>query len=152
MEHMLKISTNANVELFSFRGIQTDCKVVKVHDGDTVTIVMIYNGALTKLNCRWYGLDTPEIRKDSLDAHRARNRLIQLTTNCKISLDDMRNDKQIQEMLDTNNKLIYVKLSDFDKYARTLAILYDGEQIINDIMLQEGYAKEYFGGIKESWL
>jgi len=148
---MLQTATYSNVELFSFHGIQTECKVVKVHDGDTVTIVLIYNGSLIKLNCRLYGLDTPEMRKDSLSAHRARNRLIQLTTNCNIDLDDMRNDKQIQETLDKNSKLIYVKLFEFDKYARTLVTLYDGPKIINEIMLQEGYAKEYFGGTKEAW-
>ena len=81
-----------DIELFSLNGLKTIGKIVDIYDGDTCKIVIIHENILKKFTCRLLGIDTPEIKpslqktnreKEIIDAHRCRNRLLQLLTNCK---------------------------------------------------------------------
>ena len=47
--------------------------------------------------------------------------------------------------------MIEVLFDDFDKYGRPLAIIYKDEININELLIKDGYAKEYNGGTKYEW-
>ena len=49
--------------------------------------------------------------------------------------------------------MVKIECFDFDKYGRLLVIVWNmvDEKSINQIMLDEGYAKVYDGGKKEPW-
>ena len=59
---------NDKVSKLSFEGETIECKVVKVYDGDTITVVFPLKykvkgipilGQMYKWNCRLIGIDTP---------------------------------------------------------------------------------------------
>lgn len=120
-----------NVPLFSFDGIQTYAKIYDVYDGDSVKIIFEHNGKLIKYKCRLYGIDTPEIRtRDKQEKELG-----------FIARDFLRSC-----ILD---KVLKVDLLEFDKYGRLLIKIYNkNNQSISDIMIQQEYAKPYFGGTK----
>ena len=49
--------------------------------------------------------------------------------------------------------MIKIECFDFDKYGRLLVNVWNmvDEKSINDIMIEEGYAKSYDGGKKTKW-
>lgn len=125
----------------SIQDFHSWAKVVYVYDGDTCHIVIKYQGQLTRLKCRVYGIDTPEIRsknpKEKEFAILARDRFIELTKDRLIWVNIMNND---------------------DKYGRYLVSFFlDSEEIqsIANILIKEGYGYAYFGGTKqaaEDWI
>lgn len=128
----------SKIPIFSFNGIKTIARVIKVYDGDTLTIVFPFNDNIIKCSCRLLGIDTPEIRsknkKEKEYAIKARNRIRELT---------------IKE-----DKYIYVIFGKNDKYGRPLISAFlDEEYKINiaKILLDENYGKVYWGGKKEKW-
>lgn len=112
---------------FSFSGRTYICKVVKCYDGDTIHCVFKFNNRYQRFIIRMYGYNSPEIRtkikKEKLNAIKARDRLSELVLN----------------------KIVYLECMDFDKYGRILGKLKFSEngQYINDIMLNEGYGIKY---------
>ena len=115
-------------------------RVIKVYDGDTITIASklpFDNSPLYRLSVRLNGIDTPEIKGKTDDE--------------KIAA------KQVKDAL---SKLIlhkYVTLKNIqtEKYGRILADVYIGELHINMWLITEKYAVNYDGGTKktpESWL
>lgn len=128
---------NANpddIPNFSFNGYNTYARVVRVYDGDTITILFQYHKRIYKYSCRIYGIDTPEIRtrneEEKIKGYEARDFL----------------SSYILE------QIIKVHFLDFDKYGRPLVNLYikiNGDYIdIAKLMISQGYAKPYFGGTK----
>ena len=120
-----------DIPYFSFNGIRTIAKVVKVYDGDTITIIFEYNGKMIKYSCRIFGIDTPEIRSQNPEerklAYEARDFLRSLILN----------------------KIVHIELLKFDKYGRLLINVFtESSQNISDIMIEKKYAKPYFGGKK----
>jgi len=111
-------------------------RVFKVYDGDTVSIIFKYNNDFIKYNCRINMIDTPEMKSKNIKekeyAKKAKKYLA---------------DKVLE-------KIIKVKILDFDKYGRLLVELYDPDtnENINDMMVTGGYAKIYDGGHKEEWI
>jgi len=57
------IEDQKTIPMFSFDGLETLCKIVKVIDGDTLKVVFWYNNALRKTNVRLLGIDTPENKR-----------------------------------------------------------------------------------------
>lgn len=108
----------------------------KCYDGDTVSIIFKYKDEFIKYNCRVNRIDTPELRsrnkKEKEYAKKARDFLSDIVLE----------------------KIIKVKIIDFDLYGRLLVELYDPDtdENINDKMVKEGYAKLYDGGHKEEWV
>ena len=52
-------------------------------------------------------------------------------------------------MLENNNHLVKVKCYDFDKYGRVLIeLLNEDGETFNNILIKEGFAREYDGGKK----
>lgn len=152
----LSALTYEEVPFFSFAGLNTIGKIAHVIDGDTSHIIMLdKDGLPMKHDCRLYGIDTPETTKNPEIARRARNRLLQLATNCEIDLGDTHDKHAINQSIDMmNTKIIFIECLGNDKYGRQLVKLYldeDKTQCINDIMIQEGFAHSYDGGKKQEW-
>lgn len=109
-------------------------KVVKVYDGDTITIATKFmnDDNFYKFSVRLRNIDTPELRsKDSnerLCAKCARHFLAGLILNTVVTLKNV----------------------DYDKYGRILADIYLEETNICDVMIKEKVAIQYSGGKKNS--
>lgn len=162
MKQKLTAIKNDDIEQFTLNGIKTTGKIVDVYDGDTCKIVLFVNGTLQKFNCRLMGLDTPEMKpsltkanreQEILNAHRCRNRLMQIVTNCsEHSLDLIMKKPDSKKLIDMNTKLITVECLEFDKYGRLLVNLFQHEHdkiSANQMLIKEGMAKAYDGGKKD---
>ncbi len=105
--------------------------VVKVYDGDTITVVaklQLQGSPYYKFSIRLAGIDTPEIRGADKEAALA-------------ARDALANKIMHKEVEITNVKT--------EKYGRLLADIHIDGLHINQWLIQEGYAKPYFGGKKE---
>ena len=115
-------------------------RVIKVYDGDTITIASklpFDNSPLYRLSVRLNGIDTPEIKGKTEDEKTAA--------------------KQVKDALSVLilNKRVSLKNIQTEKYGRILADVYIGELHINQWLITEKYAVKYDGGTKkspESWL
>lgn len=147
-------------------------KIVDVYDADTCKAIFYLNDQIVKFTIRLKGVDSPEIKPPIKDPHRnyqimaakqSRNRLIQLSTDCNIQIEDESKKTIIQKIIDNNKKIIKIKCFEFDKYGRLLAELYDCEnnnfgannnnnsKSFNDILIDENYAYRYDGGTKQKF-
>jgi endonuclease YncB( thermonuclease family) len=117
-------------------------RVIKVYDGDTITIASklpIEKSPIYRFSVRLNGIDTPEMKGSGV------------TDDEKIAA------KQAKEFV---SKLIlnkYIRLENIqnDKYGRILADVYVGDTHVNELLLKEGYAVAYNGGTKlkpASWI
>jgi endonuclease YncB( thermonuclease family) len=114
--------------------------VIKVYDGDTITIVSklpYEKSELYRFPVRLNGIDTPEIKSHSDDekiiAKEAREYLSNLILH----------------------KYVSVKNLNTEKYGRLLADIYLDDTHINKCMLEQRFAVEYTGGTKivpKSWV
>ena len=115
-------------------------RVIKVYDGDTITIAskLPFNESpLYRLSVRLNGIDTPEIKgkteDEKLAAKHARDALSGLILN----------------------KVVILKNIQTEKYGRILADVYLGDLYLNEWLIKEKYAVKYDGGTKNtptSWL
>lgn len=109
-------------------------KVVKVYDGDTLTIASylpIENSPLYRFSVRLNGIDTPEIKGKSKAekdlAVAARNALSDLVLGKMVELRNISNEK----------------------YGRILCDMYLGDLHVNAWMIDNKYAIKYDGGAKQ---
>lgn len=115
-------------------------QVIKVYDGDTITIAskLPYDDSpLYRLSVRLNGIDTPEIKGKTADekqvAKEARDALSGLIMNRQIRLENVESEK----------------------YGRILADVYLGDLHLNKWMIENRYAVDYSGGTKtrpENWV
>ena len=156
------IDLDNTVPEFSLLGKEVLGKIVSCYDGDTARFIILVDNSYVKFNCRMNGIDAPEIRlPQTLDnedrqrmkrlAYNARNRLIQLCTDCKIELDGDYSKRDLQTILDKNKQLLFIVCHEFDKYGRLLINVYSRDKTthINQIMIGEGHAYAYDGGTKQ---
>ena len=118
----------------------TGGQVIKVYDGDTITIAskLPFDASpLYRLSVRLNGIDTPEIKGKTADekqaAREARDALAGLIMNKVVRLENIQSEK----------------------YGRILADVYMGELHINKWLIDNRYAVAYDGGTKqrpENWL
>jgi micrococcal nuclease len=115
-------------------------RVIKVYDGDTITIAskLPFNDSpLYRLSVRLNGIDTPEIKGKTEDEKIAAKQTRDAVSNLIL------------------NKVVTLKNIQSEKYGRTLADVYFGELHVNEWLLREKYAVKYDGGTKNtptSWL
>jgi endonuclease YncB( thermonuclease family) len=115
-------------------------RVIKVYDGDSITIAAklpFDDSTLYRFSVRLNGIDTPEIKGKNADEKEA----------AKLARDALSNL--------ILNKNIILKNVDNEKYGRVLADVYLDELHINEWLIRERYAIRYDGGAKkspESWL
>lgn len=118
-------------------------KVIKVYDGDTITIAtQLYNGSLVpkkdmyKFNVRLNGIDTPEIKTSNVAEHAlaiiARDALSTLIIGKVIRLENI----------------------SYDKYGRLLCKAFLKDLDICEWMVEHNYAVVYNGGTKpeNAWI
>ena len=108
-------------------------KVIKVYDGDTITIAAKYPSTderMYRFSVRLNGIDSPEIKgKTNAEkelARKSRDTLHALIYNKVVSLDKVKTEK----------------------YGRLLADVYFNDLCINTWMLDNGLAVPYDGGTK----
>jgi endonuclease YncB( thermonuclease family) len=116
-------------------------KVVKVYDGDTITIVtLLFNGdvspksKLYKFNVRILGIDTPELKTKNVGEKElaiiARNALSELVLNKVVKLENV----------------------SYDKYGRILCNVYLDNVNISEWLVSNNHAVLYNGGTKtQKW-
>lgn len=109
-------------------------KVIKVYDGDTITIAtkLPYpQSPVYRIAVRLNGIDTPEIKGQ--------------TQKEKDLAKHIRDTLQAKLM----NKVVQLKNTSSEKYGRLLADVYLDDVCINDWMIEQGFAVKYSGGTKE---
>jgi endonuclease YncB( thermonuclease family) len=111
-----------------FRYLYLVLNVVRVHDGDTVELVLDKGMCeQVKKICRLFGIDAAELKKDRETAEAARHRLAQLLMRKPIVCETHK-DKT-------------------EKYGRLLVTLTNADGVeVNGVMLQEGHAFTYKDG------
>jgi micrococcal nuclease len=109
-------------------------KVIKIYDGDTITIagyLPIQNSPLYRFSVRLNGIDTPEIKGKT----RAEKDLALIAKNA------------LSEFI--FGKIVELRNISNEKYGRILADVYIGEIHVNEWMITNNYAVKYNGGTKE---
>jgi micrococcal nuclease len=111
----------------------TKGKVIKVYDGDTITIVtkLYSNEPIYQFQIRINGIDTAEIKGT--------------TENIK-KMSEIAKNKLSNLIL---NKIILLKNLSYDKYGRILADIYIDDIHINKWMIDNHLAISYDGGHKQ---
>jgi micrococcal nuclease len=114
-------------------------KVVKIYDGDTITIAakLPYDDSpMYRFPVRLFGIDSAEIKGKSENEKRL----------AKIARD------ALSELI--LDKIVTLLIVDTEKYGRILAVVYLGDLNINTWLLANKYAIPYDGGTKthpEEW-
>jgi len=125
----------------------TEGVVVKVYDGDTITVAskLPYKESLLyRFSVRLRGIDAPEIvTKSSLPSSLTGEEMIKMVIEKKrgIQVRDILSDKIL-------HRTVQLKNTGTEKYGRLLADVYLGDVHINAWMIQNKYAVEYYGGRK----
>lgn len=118
----------------------TGGQVIKVYDGDTITIAsrLPFEGSpLYRLSIRLNGIDTPEIKGKTSDEKQAAKDVRDILSNMIM------------------NKVIRLDNIQSEKYGRILADVYLGDVHINQWLVDNRYAVVYDGGTKkrpDNWL
>ena len=116
----------------------THGKIVRVYDGDTVTIAARihiddeYIAKLFRFSVRLRGIDTPEMKTKN-----ATEKALAIKARDVLSAQFL-------------NKMVLLENVDYDKYGRILAdmITVEGNIHLSEWMLVNSYAVEYDGGTK----
>ena len=121
------------------QGVVYDAQIVRVNDGDTVVIAAPFLPAPLKpeLAVRIYGVDTPE------KGFRA-----------KCPSEDQRGQAAtaFTKNAVNNSQKRQVVLYDWDKFGgRVLGDIILNGQSLRAMLIQNGFAREYFGEAKQSW-
>ena len=133
-EYKYKSIVSKDIKPYTLNGLKKYCKVVKVYDGDTITLVFKHHGELVKYSCRINGIDAPEMKSKNKKE--------------KIKATEVRD--YLRSLID--GQVIKVYFEKFDKYGRPLIrIRYHRKNLVDDL-LEKGFVKEYHGGKKEEWI
>lgn len=114
-------------------------EVIKVYDGDTITIAakLPYESSpLYRIHVRLNGIDTPEIKGKSLEEK-------EISKEARDSLSNLLLHKKVQ-----------LKNVASEKYGRLLADVHLDELHVNQWLIDQRYAVKYDGGAKKvpvSW-
>ena len=120
----------------------TKAKVLKVYDGDTITIAAHCNGQIVKFSVRIYGIDCDEM-KGGTEQTKHNARLAKQLVESKIL-------NKIVDIEVLNGKSLDGKHVIREKFGRLLAnIKIDGQDVAN-MLLEAGLARKYDGGRKDN--
>ena len=108
-------------------------KVIKVYDGDTITVGTYFpnDDTLYRFSVRLKGLDCPEMRTKNTDEKQ-----------CAIIARDFVRNKIL-------NKIVELRDVELEKYGRILANVYCENGCINDELCENRLAVQYYGGTKQ---
>ena len=133
--------TNASLKtpFLSLDGQAMYARLVDVHDGDTITVVIDFHGELRRMRVRFEGLNAPELfdsfnspRKPSRKGINSRNFVIEFliepfdvpNLNRYKTQNNTWTSASIRQMLEDNIIIVYLECRHFEKYGRTLARVY----------------------------
>ena len=120
-------------------GVVYDLKIMRVIDGDTVEFEapFLVDPLPKKLSIRVWGVDTPE------KSFRAK---------CEKEAAMGAEATKFTKDLVANAKTTQISIYQWDKFGgRVLGdVLIDG-QSLTKLLIEKGYAREYYGDAKESW-
>ena len=109
-------------------------KVIKVYDGDTITIAAVLFDTAYRFPVRLFGIDCPELKGSSPEekqrAIKARDDLSEMVLGKMVRLENVTTEK----------------------YGRLLAEVYLGDINLSTWMLEKKHAYPYFGGTKSKAL
>jgi micrococcal nuclease len=129
----------AYAEVKKPEGVIHDFKILRVVDGDTVEIEapFLIDPLPKKLSIRVWGVDTPE------KGGRA---------SCEKEAELGAAASKFTKDLVANAKTTQINLYQWDKFGgRVLGdVLIDG-QSLTKMLIEKGYAREYYGDAKKSW-
>jgi len=151
-----------NTKKFNLDNLKGKFFVKDVYDGDTITILIpirqhIYNMIdqnnidldsdnnsnknifYNEIKIRLLGIDTPEI-KPKKDIPNRENH-IKKAKAARDFLSDI-----------ILNKIIDIQFKNNDKYGRPLAIIYNNNININNLMIEKGFANSYDGKTKDNFI
>ena len=114
-------------------------QVIKVYDGDTITIA-------TRLSYKDSPLYRFPIRLKGIDSAEIKSKNVNEKMHAKIARD------ALSELI--LHKTVIIKNIENEKYGRILADVYLDEICLNEWMIEKGYAVKYDGGTKQipiSW-
>ena len=147
-----------NIKKFNLEGLVGNFYVKSVYDGDTITVLIPMNISIYsnisvdfigpnnlkdksicnyEIRLRLFGIDTPELKP------------LKNIPNREEHIKKAHEAKEYLENL-ILNKVVQIEFLSNDKYGRPLGIIHIQDIIINKLMVQEGFAKEYDGGTKDS--
>jgi len=143
----------SNTPIFSLSGLQTYARLIDIHDGDTMKLVIKYKDEFFKFVVRINGIDTCEINSNNIKlkekALAARDKILKTICN-----KDFSSSKEIKNVLENEVYLLQIECHQFDKYGRLLCDIYtdiEGNKVsLKDILIQNKLAYEYAGGTKLS--
>lgn len=113
------------------------CKLTRVIDGDSIVadIDLGFN-TFTNRHIRLWGINTPEIRTRDLEEKKR----------------GFISKARVDELMELCNGEFIIESRGLDKFGRSLGIIWitleDTEININETLITEGLAVEYFGGKK----
>ena len=138
------VKNKEEMKCFSFNGNTLLGIPTNIYDGDTLSIIFIYNGKEIKYRCRCIGYDSPEMRPSSQNPNRENEKTLAIAAKTRFT----------ELLKKSSDGIIRFECFDFDKYGRLLVKIWNqvDEKCINDIMIEEGHGKTYDGGKKESWI
>ena len=130
-----KIPKNLDIkELSQFYPDIKKGRVIKVYDGDTITVAaripILKNNKIYKFSIRLNRIDTPELRTSN-----------PIEKEYAIKIRDKLSEKIM-------NKMVNIKVIKTDKYGRYLAEISYKKLNINDWLINNAYAVNYSGGTK----
>lgn len=128
---------------FSFKGKILYGMPTNIYDGDTFSLIFVYNGETVKYRCRSLGYDSPEMKPSLQNLNR--NKEKEMAKISKVRFEEL--------LLKNPNGIVKVLCHSFDKYGRILVEIWNDvdEKSINDIMVEEEYGIKYDGGKKVNW-
>ena len=137
------IKDHKEIPYFSFKNQTFYAKHCNIYDGDTFSVIFVYKGDFIKYRCRCLGYDSPEMKPSLQNANRLEEK--ELAHKAKDRLEELLNKHE--------TKIIKIECHEFDKYGRLLVKIWNNidEKSVNDIMVEEGHGKAYFGGTKGKW-
>lgn len=121
------------------QGVTYDAQIIRVSDGDTIVIAAPFLPAPLKpeLAVRIYGVDTPEKGfRGQCESEKQRGEAASAFTKNLVSKSTQRQ----------------VTLYAWDKFGgRVLGDIILNGQSLRTLLIQNGFAREYYGDAKQSW-
>lgn len=118
-------------------------KVLEVYDADTLTLLIdIGFNIHIEEKCRLYGIDTPELRtknkKEKALGYEARDFVMDLILGKEVEIQTHKGQKK----------------GKFGRYLVDIVVPREDSKYVtlNNVLIDEGYAKPYFGEKKEEWV
>jgi micrococcal nuclease len=108
-----------------------NAKCTRVVDGDTIDAqIDLGFDVHKKIRIRMVGINTPESRTRDLEEKKR----------------GLAAKYRVKELLESQENKFILHSQGVGKYGRCLGVIFLGESKLQDILLEEGHAVEYFGG------